>query len=515
PAKPAQADAGTPAAPAGPAAGSVEDRLLRAEKLYKDRKYVESARELEQLWGDTKQPNALYNAALARFAAGHYAHTIHYLDTYVAEVKEAPPEALDLAKFQSAKARERSVDVPLMIGPPAALVGGATLVVRRIPDKPEDQRPDLTFTLPPGNGTSPSTRTIPLDPGRWSAEVSARGYVSTPQEIVITKGKPATGVNFVMTPDPKLRSVSIRVDVPADAKADQVLVRLQAAGGAGEPKTCTIRPYELNECKLLVETGAWEISAEAAGFVPFRQVVTLTAGTSAAAYTLPMHLAAPPPPPLPVEPPSTDVVPKSVRLRLAGGLNAGGLPLFVTGLGLAVYGSNRYDKVINSEASECDSPSESYQCRGDTISAIRFRTAGLALVGTATGLFVTGLTAEFDVKPRVWYAELGVGGALLVGGAGWLGATNGALAKQLNVPAGGTPPVWADSIPAIDKATNQRLAASMLMGTGLGLVTGSTIGLLVRRHYASKGRAKLAASVPVVGPYTNVGQLGLMVQGRF
>ena len=516
PTQPADAPPAAQPAPAGtaaqPAPGSVEARILAAEKLYKERKYVESARSLEDLWAETKQPNALYNAALARFAAGHYAHTIAYLEAYLADPKEAPAEALELAKYQSTKARERSAEIPFVVGPPAATVGGATLVIRRIPDKPDDRRPELTFTLASGAGTGPIERAIHLDPGRWTAQVSARGYVSVAQELVVQKGK-AAPVELTLTPDPRLRAVVVRIDLPAGARAEQVLVRLHAPSGAGEPKTCTIRPYELNECKLLVETGSWELRAEAPGFTPFTQVVSLTAGESPAAYTLPLAAEAPPPP-LPVEPPPpSDVVPKSARLRVAGALNAAGLPLFVTGLGLAVYGSNRYDRVITSEPADCDAPAENHQCRGDTVRAIRLRTAGLSLVGAATGLFVTGLTAEFDVKPRVWYAEIGVGGALLVGGVAWLGATNVALRDPLIVAPGAAAPDWPDSIPAIDRATNQRLAAAMIMGTGIGLVAGGTTGLLVRRHYAAKARAR--AGLPALAPLAGLGTFGLTLQGRF
>jgi len=512
--QPSAAPAAQPAAQA-PAEGSVEGRLLRAEKLYKERRYVDSARELEALWDETRQPNALYNAALARFAAGHFAQTISYLETYAAEVKDAPPEALEVGKFQITKAKERSVEVPLIVGPPAALTDGAQVTIRRIPDAPTDRRPDLSVRLAAASESAPAATNLYLDPGRWSVAVSARGFMRAEREINVVKGKiGASPVSFTLAPDPSMRAIALRVELPAGERVDEVSIRLVPRAG-GDEHTCTIRPFERNECKLLAATGAWELRAELPGYLPFSQQINLTSGESAAAFTIAMVTDAPPPPvieePAPAGP--IEVVPKRVRLRLAGGLNASGLPLFVTGLGLAVAGSNRYDRVANAEPDACDSASEAFACRGDAITSIRMRTAGLALVGSATGLFVTGLTAEFDVKPRVWYAEMGVGGALLIGGAAWVGATNVALNKELRVGEGQAPPVWIDSVPNIDRATNQRLAAAMIMGTGLGLVAGSTVGLLVRRHHERKGKAR--AGLRSVAPYTNVGQLGLLLEGRF
>ncbi|MCA9657994.1 MAG: hypothetical protein KC486_06595, partial [Myxococcales bacterium] len=362
-------------------------------------------------------------------------------------------------------------------------------------------------------GATPAARSIYLDPGRWSVETRAKGYVSQPQDVVIgKKDKTVDGRNFVLALDPKLRQVSLRIDVPADAQVEAVEVELRSTtDSSAPPQRCTIRPFEVNECRLLTEIGTWEVTASAPGFKPFHQVITLTSGQNPASYTLPLASETPvavvPPPE--VEPEKVDVVPKPVRMRVAGALNASGLPIFVTGLGLAVYGSNTYDRAINTDVADCTGALDNYNCRNDTIKAIRLRTAGLALIGTATGLFTTGLTAEFDVKPRVWYAEMGVGGGLLLGGAIWLGATTASLNRELMVT---EPPPWDQSVPNIDKATNQRLAGAMLMGTGIGLVTGSTVGLLIRKRYERRAKPLKSAKL---SPFAPMGGGGLMLSGRF
>ena len=404
--------------------------------------------------------------------------------------------------------------MPVTIGPPEAAAKGAEIVVRRIPLGPDDARPELTLRVPPPTGATTANRAIYLDAGRWTVDVRAKGFVSQPQEIEIGKRtKQADPLTFTLGPDPKLRQVAFRIDVPTGTKIDRVDVQLRPSGGGeGEVRACTIRPYESNECKLLADVGTWEIAATAAGFKPFSQVITLTSGKETAAFTLPMtsESTVAVAPELPAEPAETDVVPKRVRMKMAGGLNASGLPVFVTGLGLAVYGSNAYDRAVTTDPADCSSAAESFNCRADTIKAIRLRTAGLSLVGTATGLFVTGLTAEFDVKPRVWYAELGTGAALLAGGAAWLASTNISLNRQLG--SAGAPPDWETSVPNIDRATNQRLAAAMFMGTGIGLITGSTVGLLVRRRYAAQKKPLANAKL---APFAPVGGGGFMLSGRF
>ncbi|HFE44159.1 MAG TPA: hypothetical protein ENJ18_01515 [Nannocystis exedens] len=506
--------AGTTDASTGAAKTSMDERLKTAEQLYKARKYVESARELESLWNDTGHPNALYNAALARFAAGHYAHTISYLEAYVRDVKDAPQDALDLAQFQLEKAKSNSADVPIRIGPPDAVTDGVEIWARRRPSDTNDTRPDVILkVLPPAQG-SPAARSIYLDEGTWSIESRSTNFVSQPQEITIAKqAKSAPPINFSLSLDPKLRHVSFRIDVAPGTQLESAEVFLRPVGQDGtERKTqsCTIRPFEANECELIAPIGSWEVSASAPGFKHFRQVITVAKGQDRADFTLPMVSESAVVEAPPAEPVDVDVVPKRTRLRMAAGLNASGLPIFVTGLGLAVYGSNTYDRTISADPADCSSPTDAYNCRVDTIKAIRLRTAGLALVGTATGLFVTGLTAEFDVKKRVWYAELGAGGALLLGGTGWLAATSGALNRELKVD--GAAPLWDQSAANIDRATNQRLAAAMFMGTGIGLVTGATVGLLVRKRF--EVRKKPLPSVKL-SPFTPVAGGGLMLNGRF
>ncbi|MBL8975163.1 MAG: DUF309 domain-containing protein, partial [Myxococcales bacterium] len=78
--------AGSPASPGTGASASPSDPEARAEQaanLYSARKYVEAAEILEDLWATVHEPRDLFNAALARIAAGHRAHAIRYWETYL------------------------------------------------------------------------------------------------------------------------------------------------------------------------------------------------------------------------------------------------------------------------------------------------------------------------------------------------------------------------------------------------------------------------------------------------
>lgn len=92
-------------------------------------------------------------------------------------MKDAPPEALEVASFQLDKAKERSVEVPLIVGPPASLNEGAEVTIRRIPDNPGDRRPDLFVRLTPAGeracGHQPLPRRRPLERRRERSRLHA------------------------------------------------------------------------------------------------------------------------------------------------------------------------------------------------------------------------------------------------------------------------------------------------------------------------------------------------------
>jgi hypothetical protein len=167
------------------------------------------------------------------------------------------------------------------------------------------------------------------------------------------------------------------------------------------------------------------------------------------------------------------------------------VPVFITGLAIAVHGSNVYDekKLTKTE-------------NGELVPAIRMRSAGAGMMGAAIGLWTTGLTAEYDVKPWVWWTEIGVGAAALLTGGVWGGVTT----ARWNANA--TDSLICRNNEDVDCFTAHRLASGFFVGLGAGTIVGATTGLIVQHFHLRKRRVSFA-------PTFFGGQTGVVVQGRF
>jgi hypothetical protein len=184
-------------------------------------------------------------------------------------------------------------------------------------------------------------------------------------------------------------------------------------------------------------------------------------------------------------------VPKKTRIKVSAALVTSGIPLFITGLALAVHGSNVYDQT-----------KQNLMANGDLVPAIRLRAAGSGLMGTAVGLWATGLTAEYDVKPFVWWTELGVGVAALVVGGAWTGVTSSRWNdNQVHT-------LTCNNNQGVDCFAAHRLGAGFFIGLGAGAIFGASTGLVIQHLHRRPAKVSLA-------PTFGAGQGGLVVQGRF
>ena len=127
----------------------------------------------------------------------------------------------------------------------------------------------------------------------------------------------------------------------------------------------------------------------------------------------------------------------------------------------------------------------------ELLAPLRMRRAGRGLVGGAVGLWATGLTAEYDVKPVVWYSELGVGGAFLLTGAVWAAVGT----RRWNTDALGK--FHCANSEGIDCFASHRMAASFFLGAGTAMIVGSTLGILVQRKYMKRRRTALSPCADV------------------
>jgi hypothetical protein len=502
-AAPAPAPAVAPAPAPAPAASDPEARAEEAATLYGQRKYAEAAVILEELWAGVHEPRDLFNAALARLALGHRTHAIHYWETYLKQ-DGIPADGREQAESRIQKAQAASVAVLLRISPAAVAEVGVTYTLTRVASDAKDARPPVVIELAPNAPEfSAGGRTVYLDPGKWTLKVDARGYLVGTQELTIKSGQAGFPREIVLGQDPLYRQATFQIE-PPEAVAAGATVTLQRMTLAAQPVQCPLSGA--GACTLRLEPGDWEVTVAAPGYQRYTEKVTLGAQPTAsfAVALVPTVAAAPAPAPTPApvtadtappppEPPAKpEIVPKHVRLKLSTGLIAGGIPLFIGGLALGVTGSNNYQDRQTAGASSAE-----------LLAPIRMRTAGIGLVGAAVGLWATGLTAEYDVKPRAWYAELGVGGALLLSGTIWT-AVGTARWNQNNIRA-----FSCGNSEGLDCFSSHRMAAGFFLGAGAALVAGSTLGLLVHRKYRRlPQRAALS-------PYFAGGGAGLVVQGRF
>ncbi len=523
---PAGSSAGSPAAPstspstpapAESSAGDPEARAEQAARLYSERKYAEAAEILEDLWASVHEPRDLFNAALARLALGQRAHAIHYWELYLLQ-PGVPADGREQAQLRLKKAQASAVAVGLNLTPAATSEVGVTYTLARTSTDARDSRPPLVIELAAGAPEfSAGGRTVYLDAGKWQLTVEARGYRTAVQEIAIKNGQAGFPKEIVLGPDPMFRHASFQVD-PAEAVSAGATVTLQRLTAAAQPVPCPLTTT--GACSLKLEPGDWEVVVAAPGYQRYTEKVSLGAQPTASfAVALVPTVAAAVKPVMPVMPvmpvvpavpgeaagtpepakadatpavpAKPDVVPKSTRLKLSTGLVASGIPIFIGGLALGVTGSNSYqDRSTMGASSDA------------LLAPLRMRSAGMGLVGGAVGLWATGLTAEYDVKPVVWYAELGVGAAFLLTGAVWTGVgtrrwNNGTIDK-----------FHCGNSDGIDCFASHRMGSSFFLGVGTAMVVGSALGILVQRKYLKKQRTALS-------PYFAGGGAGLLLQGRF
>ena len=500
-------------APVDPSAVTVdpEARAEQAAALYSQRKYAEAAVVLEDLWTSIHEPRDLFNAALARLAIGHRAQAIRYWEIYLQQ-PNIPGDGREQALGRIKKAQGASVGVNLRLMPAAVAEVGVRYRLTRIPVDPKDVRPALEIELPAGAPEfSAGGRTVYLDAGRWQLTIEARGYRSAIQELTIRTGQAGFVKEVVLASDPLFRQATFQVD-PPEAIAAGASVTLRRMTLAAQPMQCPLTPA--GSCSLKLEPGDWEVVVAAPGYQRYAEKVSLGAQPTASfAVALMPTVAVSPPVPAPAaatptpavagepvqvaeappQPTVPEVVPRAVRVKVSTGLIASGIPIFIGGLALGVTGSNSFQDKVTAGATT-----------GELLPAIRTRSAGLGMVGAAVGLWTTGLTAEYDVKPVVWYAEMGVGGAFLLSGAVWAGLSTRRWNQDQIAD------MRCTNSDGVDCFASHRMGAAFFLGAGSAMLVGSTIGLLVRRKY-QRAQPRTALS-----PYfAGIGGAGLMVQGRF
>lgn len=184
-------------APAG-AASSKDERVAAAYQQFEKQRHVEAALEFEGLWRDFKEPRFLFNAAVTRYTARHYAHAVAYLNEYLAlaEVKGADR---DEAKAQLEVARREVTSVQVRVQA-EGVSGEPTVTARWVSEFASDIRPELPVPLAP-SGTAQGG-VIQLDPGTWVLRAQAPGAEPAEVQIKVAAGAAVTA-DLALKPVPQ------------------------------------------------------------------------------------------------------------------------------------------------------------------------------------------------------------------------------------------------------------------------------------------------------------------------
>lgn len=186
------------AAGQAPAASSKDERVAAAYQQFEKQRHVEAALEFEALWRDFKEPRFLFNAAVTRYTARHYAHAVAYLNEYLAlaEVTGSDREEAK-AQLEVAQREVASVQVKVQAGGVAGPVG---LTAQRVSELASDLRPPLPVKLAATAGGQGGV--IQLDPGTWTLRAEAPGAEPAEVQVKVTIGAPLT-VELALRPMPQ------------------------------------------------------------------------------------------------------------------------------------------------------------------------------------------------------------------------------------------------------------------------------------------------------------------------
>lgn len=165
--------------------GAKDERAAQASEYYSKGRYVEASLEFEGLWRDFPgEPRFLFNAAASRYIAGHYAHTIAYLDEYLAR-KDVQGADRQEAQAQRDEARNKVAAVQVGVTLPPGAPGDVTVVVQHVARGASDLRPELLFPARAQAGRAGVV--VQLEPGTWIVRAKSPGHDDAEQRVEITR----------------------------------------------------------------------------------------------------------------------------------------------------------------------------------------------------------------------------------------------------------------------------------------------------------------------------------------
>lgn len=461
PASPAQAEEPADAAPASQEPG----RAPSAKDLYAQRRYVAAAHAFEAM--DTT--GALYNAGMARAAAGHHAHALLRWARYQELTVDLTESGrADIVRLMG-EARQRTVSVHFAA---TAAPDARTLVVQ----PPNSLAVDALLVPWPANQ---ETVTVYLDVGTWSAALRTAEGTSPAHTVSVHEGETELAVKLT----PTLHSSPVRLRIgPRRAIKRGIDVTWT---GPGRPEQ---RQFVAQDTRWELPPGKWQFHARARGYEAVDRAVAVTEGPTQVDLTLRRDRH------------------EQARVGLGVGLGLAGLGLLVSGGVLFAIG-RRIDEKAATALDGVPNPSTD-----DSIDVVerdlRRQSGGVALLSTGGGATVVALTAGLGGDERVLAAEAGVGAVFLAGGIAWLVHAQGCPAR---LPESQDRPLneYAPTYDELRGCAAQGVPGAVLLGTGAGLL-GSAIVALATRRTLRRNPSRIGASAKL-----STTDWAVSIQGKF
>lgn len=469
-----------------------------ARELARAGRFAAAAVRFEAALAGTGDVRLLYHAGVARSQAGH--HALAHRHFTEARARAGGLAATTVQLLDARVAAELALLIPVRLqlvrgpgGPPIdpSWLADGQVTVRSAAEPPESR---VMFTMT-GYGGQP----LPLDPGPWIVQVRLRGH--RPAELFGTVIPGSGEVTWQVALAPMQVPVDLRFS-PASALR-RAHLKLTSVG---DPTPRVIeRDLDQAALTLMLPVGTYQLDVTARRREAHTQL-----------------LIAPGQGPIAVELRRPDRRRSGERFdrddKLMAGIGVLLLAELTAGAGLTLAGAvitsralTRNERLLMSALVDDGGLSQvetSYPTSGfhrDLSRGMNFETAGLVTAFAAVGALIPALTVASRMRRRAAAVEIGVGAAMIAGGAVWLDDYLGRRDRQL----GATDPTDRVVGPDLNRLNGHNVGASALLGLGISLAVLPAVALLTdRRKKRRWGSASLS-------PWTAPGQAGLALRGRF
>ena len=501
-----------------PAAASAErdERSNKAYALYEQGRHIESALEFEGLWEDFKIPGYLFNAAVNRVSAKHYAHATAYLEEFMALPGVSESDLVE-ARAQLEVAQVGLVPVTLNISVPAGHPEPIHVVAKHKAEFTSDIRPELEFAVAVAEAGAQTnyTHKMRLDPGTWTVQISSTGLETVELAAMsIAASTPRTESVVLEVSKIEPVPVTLNITVPTEHANPIRIVATRRDKSASEGPAELPRDFEVavtGESNyythvFTLDPGIWTLSVESAGL----ETVEL--------HELPIVEGSPRTEAVFLQPGDIDPTSNKRRHAAIGYGIMGGAGL-VAGTVIAAVGHGQLSGV----GSDCQTANDTLtsDCSQRSYPADALRATGFGVMFAGAGVLAGGLPILIDdhrTRRIVLISMLATGGLVTAGGAAGYAIKLRDITEytyaSTYAPDADPQPTWS----GLKADQSMHSAMTAVFGFGLGLTASSAANLIVlavldKRDTPQDQDTALTSLTP--GVDAGAGRLALTLSGRF